>query len=190
MASNFANFLGSGVSPRPLGTAFSTIVPYKAFPAKDREMVIAAASEKLWQGFCEAVGKPEWANDARFATNPLRVENRDVLEPMIDAVLREKTAAEWGVLLAAKGVPSSPVRTLDEVVADPQAQVREMFPLVEHPLAGAVRVTGTPVKFSETPGEVERAAPLLGQHTREALERLLGVSADALDALAARGVVK
>ncbi|MBI4908029.1 MAG: CoA transferase [Acidobacteria bacterium] len=190
MASNFANFLGSGVSPRPLGTAFSTIVPYKAFPAKDREMVIAAASEKLWQGFCEAVEHPEWAADPRFATNPLRVKNREMLEPMIDEVLQTRTAGEWGRLLAAQGVPSSPVRTLDEVIHDPQAQVREMFPVVEHPTAGPVVVTGAPIKFSETPGQVERAAPLPGQHTREALMHLLGLDAAAIDSLIARGVVK
>ncbi|MFN7934275.1 MAG: CoA transferase [Bryobacteraceae bacterium] len=190
MGSNYANLLGSGVVPKPLGTAFATIVPYAAFPAKDREIAIAVASEKLWGTFCQAIGKPEWTNDPRFRTNPLRVANRGELEPMIVEVFRTRTAAEWTEHFKKTGIPCTPVRTLDEVAADPQAEAREMFPVVEHPRAGAVKVTGAPVKFSETPGKIESAAPLLGQHTRQALSGLLDLTTAEVDALAGEGVLK
>lgn len=190
MASNYANLLGSGVVPRPLGTAFATIVPYAAFPTKDREIAIAVASEKLWAAFCQSIGRPEWTSDPRFCTNPLRVANRGVLEPMIVDVFRTRTAAEWTEHFQATGIPCTPVRTLDEVAADPQAEARAMFPVVEHPAAGAVKVTGAPVKLSQTPGAIESAAPLLGQHTRQALQTLLSISDQELESLIREGVVK
>jgi crotonobetainyl-CoA:carnitine CoA-transferase CaiB-like acyl-CoA transferase len=189
MASNFAYYFGSGAIPRPLGTAFATIVPYACFPASDREIAIAAASEKLWVAFCGAVGRPELAADARFATNALRVANRDKLEPMVVEILRARTAAEWVSIFREAGVPCAPVRNLEEVFADRQTEVREMFPTVEHPTAGPVRVTGAPVKMGATPGAVRSAAPLPAQHTREALRDVLGLSDGAIDDLIARKIV-
>lgn len=189
MASNYANMLGSGVVPKPLGTAFATIVPYAAFPTKDREIAIAVASEKLWAAFSKAIGKPEWTRDPRFETNPLRVANRAQLEPMIVEILRTRTAAEWTATFDAAGVPCTPVRTLDEVAADPQTEARGMFPTVNHPTAGEVRVTGAPIKFSETPGRIESAAPLLGQHTAETLSELLSLTEAEIQDLAASGII-
>ncbi|MCC6365295.1 MAG: CoA transferase [Bryobacterales bacterium] len=183
MASSFAYYLGSGIIPRPLGTAFATIVPYAAFPAKDREIAIAVASERLWEAFCEAVEKPEWAADERFATNSLRVKHRGVLEPAIVEVFRQRTAEEWTEIFRQRGIPCTPVRNLKEVVEDPQAAARGMFPAVTHPAAGEVRVTGVPVKLSEMPGSVESAAPLVGQHTRETLRVLLGMKDSEIDEL-------
>jgi len=190
MASNYANLLGSGVVPKPLGTAFATIVPYAAFPTKDREIAIAVASEKLWAAFCQSIGKPEWTADPRFCTNPLRVANRGVLEPMIVEVFHTRTATEWTAHFKATGIPCTPVRTLEEVAADPQAEARAMFPVLEHPTAGAVKVTGAPVKLSQTPGSIVSAAPLLGQHTREALQGLLALSEAEMVELIREGVVK
>ena len=190
MASNYANLLGSGIVPKPLGTAFATIVPYAAFPTKDREIAIAVASEKLWGTFCQSIGKPEWTEDPRFATNPLRVANRGILEPMIVELFRTRTAAEWTAHFQSTGIPCTPVRTLDEVVDDPQAAARGMFPTVQHPTAGPIQVTGAPLKFSETPGGIESAAPLQAQHTRESLKALLSLGDAEIDALAAEGIVK
>lgn len=189
MTSNFANYFGSGVLPRPMGTAFSTIVPYRTFPTLDREIAVAVGSEKLWITFCSAIGHPALIADPDYATNQLRVKNRDVLEPMLSEIFRQDTAANWFRKFNAAGFPSSPVLTVDEVVNHPQAAVREMFPVVEHPTAGPIRVTGAPIKFSETPGEVCTAAPLIGQHTREVLSDLLKLSASDLDRLESAGVI-
>ncbi len=185
MASNYAQFLGSGVVPVPIGTGYTNIVPYRSFPTADEDIVIAVASPKLWQDFCAAIDRPQWIDDPRFATNPLRVRNRAELEPRIAEIFRGGTCASWIGKLTARGVPCTPVCTLAEVAANSQTSVREMFP----PVDGGC-VTGPPVKFSATPGFVPRRAPLLGQHTREALSDLLGLDAAKLDALAAEGVIK
>ncbi|MBM3734146.1 MAG: CoA transferase [Acidobacteria bacterium] len=189
MASNYAYMFGSGTVPTPLGTAFATIVPYACFPTADGEMAIAVASEKLWTLFCAAVEHPEWEHDPRFATNRDRVANRGILEPMVTEVLRYRTSTEWTGLFCKHGVPCAAVRNLRQVADDPHAAHREMFPVLGHPTAGPVRVTGVPIKFSETPGGIKSAAPVSGQHTREALAGLLGLGAERIGELARAGVI-
>ncbi len=189
MASGFANLFGSGVSPVPRGTAFGTIVPYACFPTQDRPIGIAVASEKLWQGFGPALGRPDLADDPRFRTNALRVENRSVLEPLIAEIFGNRPAAEWLEILDRHGVPCTLVNNLAEVAADPQPIGREMFPTVDHPVAGPTTVTGAPIKFSESGGRVRSPAPLHRQHTRSVLHELLGRSTADIDRLIDQGVV-
>jgi crotonobetainyl-CoA:carnitine CoA-transferase CaiB-like acyl-CoA transferase len=184
MASNYAFYFGSGVVPEPMGTRFATIVPYRGFPTKDREIVIAVASQKLWRTFCTAIGRSDLADHPDYVTNALRVENRRVLEPLITDIFRTRTSAEWSKIFAEFGIPCSPVRGLDEVVNDPQAAAREMFPQ-----AGDSRVTGPPVKLSGTPGAPKYPAPLLGADTRSTLAELLSLDETALDALAKAGAI-
>src|SRR5579872_2835778 len=188
MASVFANYLGAGVVPRPWGTAFSTIVPYRTFPTQDRELAIAVASDKLWMIFCETMGHPELIDHPDYSTNALRVKNRGVLEPMLAAIFKQDTAERWFQKLNTAGVPCSPVRTIDEVVNDPQSAVRGMFPQlanVERPL-----VTGLPVKLSATPGQVRSGPPGIGQHSREILKELLNLNPAKLDELESAGVIR
>ena len=189
MTSNFVNYLGSGVVPRPLGTAFASIVPYRTFPTLDREIAVAVGSEKLWRTFCEAIGRPDLTDHEDYATNPLRVKNRSVLEPMLSGVFMGDTAENWFRKLSAAGVPCSPVRSMDEVVKDPQAAVRGMFPTLDHTTAGPFTVTGPPIKLSETPARVSTAAPLLGEHTRQALAELLDLDPAELDKLESAEVI-
>lgn len=184
MASNYAFYFGSGVVPEPMGTRFATIVPYRGFPTKDREIVIAVASQKLWRTFCAAIGRSDLVDHPDYVTNALRVENRRVLEPLISDIFRTRTSAEWSRIFAEFGIPCSPVRGLDEVVNDPQAAAREMFPQ-----AGDSRVTGPPVKLSGTPGATKHPAPLLGADTRATLAELLNLDESALDNLAKTGVI-
>ncbi|MGA3201269.1 MAG: CoA transferase [Bryobacteraceae bacterium] len=185
MCSNYAFYFGSGTVPEPLGTRFATIVPYRGFPAKDREIVIAVASQKLWRQFCAALNRPDLADQPDYATNALRVENRGVLEPLLAEILRTRTAAEWAALFAENGIPCSPVRGLDEVAADPQSAARAMFPEV-----GATRITGPPVKLSATPGAVSNQAPKLGADTRATLAEVLHLDEAALDALTKSGAIQ
>ena len=189
MTSTFANYVGSGRLPRPMGTAFSNIVPYRTFPTQDRELAVAVGSEKLWGTFCQAIGHPELTDHPDYANNALRVKNRGVLEPMLTGIFLQDTAANWSRKFVAAGFPCSPVLTMDEVLHHPQAAAREMFPSVEHPSAGRVTVTGPPIKFSHTPGQVRSAAPLLGQHTREVLSDLLEMESAELDRLESAGVI-
>jgi crotonobetainyl-CoA:carnitine CoA-transferase CaiB-like acyl-CoA transferase len=189
MASVFANYLGSGIVPRPLGTTFSTIVPYRTFPTKDREVAMAVGSEKLWVSFCQAIGHPELTDHPDYRTNALRVKNRGVLEPMLADIFRSEDSEYWYQKLNAAGVPCSPVRTIDEVVNDPQSAVRQLFPQLQD-LEGKSLATGLPVKFSETPGEIRTGSPMLGQHTRDVLAELLGLAPAKLDELESAGVIR
>jgi len=188
MSSNYMSFLGSGTVPRPLGSGFPTVVPYRVFEAADRRFSIAVGSEKLWSAFCRVIGRPDLENRADFATNARRVENRHALEAILSAVFRERGAEEWIARLRAAGIPCSPVRNFGEVAADPQAALRNMFPTVDCS-AGPQRVTGPAVKLSATPARVGAPAPELGEHTAAVLSGMLGLDQPALHRLAAAGVI-
>jgi crotonobetainyl-CoA:carnitine CoA-transferase CaiB-like acyl-CoA transferase len=185
MASTFANFFGSGVVPGAMGTRFSTIVPYRGFPTADRDIVIAVASQKLWVDFCSAIERPDLASHPDYASNGLRVKNREVLEPLITSIFRTRPSAYWVEQFRKCGIPCAPEKTLDEVASDPQANARGMFPEFD-----GLNVTGPPVKFSATPGSVARRAPHLGEHSREILRELLGLDESAIANLESSGVVK
>jgi crotonobetainyl-CoA:carnitine CoA-transferase CaiB-like acyl-CoA transferase len=184
MSSNYMSYLGSGVVPRPMGTAFPTIVPYRVYPAQDREIAIAIGSERLWSVFCQSIGRPDLERHPDYCTNAQRIRNRAVLEPILDEVFRGRTGADWIDRLQAAGIPASLVRNFEEVVQHPQSAVREMFPTV-----GEHQVTGTPVKLSETPGGPTTRAPRLGEHSAQALGALLELDETTLHGLAARGII-
>ena len=189
MTSNYMSFLGSNKVPRPMGSAFPTVVPYRVFQTSDRALAVAVGSEKLWTAFCRALEIPEIEKLPEYETNAARIRDRASLEPLLAEVFRRRPVAEWLARLQAAGVPCSLVRNFREVVDDPQCEVREMFPVLDHPAAGRHQVTGTPVKLSATPGRVSRPAPLLGQHTRSALKEFFALDDSAVDDLVARGVV-
>ncbi|MBZ5626603.1 MAG: CoA transferase [Acidobacteriia bacterium] len=189
MTSNYVGYLGSGVIPRPMGTAFPTVVPYRVFHAQDRAIAIAVGSEKLWSAFCRAIGRPDLEKHPDYASNAERIRNRAVLEPLLDGVFSARPVAEWIERLQGAGVPASMVRNFQEVAEHPQSAVRQMFPVLDHVTAGPHRVTGSPVKLSQTPGGPGAPAPLLGEHTGWTLQELLGLDASSVSALAARGVI-
>lgn len=190
MASNYANFFGSGTTPRPWGTGFGTIVPYACYPTADREIALAVASEKLWRAFCQALDRPEWIDHERYRTNALRIAHRAELEPLIAEVLTTRTASEWIETFRTTGVPATLVNTLDDVANDPQSSEREMFPVVDHPTAGPIRVTGAPLKLSDTECTPLDPAPFHGQHTAGVLRDLLGLSPDDLERLTRQGTIR
>jgi len=183
MTSNYMSFLGSNVVPVPMGTSFPTVVPYRVYHASDRELAIAIGSEKLWTSFCEVLERPDLKKHPDYETNALRIENRQALEAQLAKVFGQKPAKEWISKLRAAGIPCSPVRNFAEVAEDPQCEERRMFPMMEHATAGTHRVTGTPVKLSDTPGHPGLPAPLLGEHTRGVLRELFALDDVAIDDL-------
>jgi crotonobetainyl-CoA:carnitine CoA-transferase CaiB-like acyl-CoA transferase len=132
---------------------------------------------------------PEIAKNPDYASNAKRIQNRVALEGLLAAVFVERPVKEWLERLQAAGIPCSLVRNFEEVANDPQCELREMFPTVVHAAAGPHRVTGTPVKLSETPGGPGLAAPLKGEHNREVLKEYFGLDDQALDDLKARRVI-
>jgi crotonobetainyl-CoA:carnitine CoA-transferase CaiB-like acyl-CoA transferase len=189
MSSNYMSYLGSGRVPGPLGSSFPTVVPYRVFHASDRVFSVAVGSEKLWATFCQAIGRPELQSHNDYATNALRIQNRHALEAILQGIFQCRTAAEWIGTLMSVGVPCSLVRTFAEVVEHPQSAVRQMFPWMEHPTAGHHRVTGSPIKMSETPGAPSAAAPVLGRDTVSVLTEVLGFDSKKIDELIAKGII-
>jgi crotonobetainyl-CoA:carnitine CoA-transferase CaiB-like acyl-CoA transferase len=189
MSSNLMSYLGSGKVPKPLGSGFPTVVPYRVFQAEDRSFSIAIGSEKLWAAFCQLIERPDLVAHPDFATNSKRVTHRKALEAILVSIFRGRSASEWIEKMAAAGIPCSPVRNFEEVVAHPQTEVRRMFPTIDSPVAGPHRVTGTPIKLSETAGRLGGPAPALGQHTAAVLAELLELDGKALEALVKNGII-
>ncbi|HEY0748488.1 MAG TPA: CoA transferase [Steroidobacteraceae bacterium] len=174
MLPSFARYLASGLVPKPMGTLFEGIVPYRNFVCADREITVAVASDKLWKSFCEAIGRADLADNSDYKTNPLRVKNRAVLEPILEAMFLSRPAKLWVELLSKFGVPATVVRNLKEVIEDEQTSARNMTPTVQHPVAGPIRVLGVPVQLSDTPGRISTASPLLGADSAAVLKSIEG----------------
>jgi crotonobetainyl-CoA:carnitine CoA-transferase CaiB-like acyl-CoA transferase len=184
-----AIYFSTGEAPRRMGNRHPTIVPYETYTASDGDFVVAVGNDGLWRSFCAALGVREIADDPRFSTNQARVSHYDALRPLLAAPLARRTRSEWIGVLKRAGVPCGSVRDVGEVLLDPQLDAREMIATVEHSLAGAVRVLGVPVKLSVTPGAVRTAPPALGEHTRQILERDIGLTAGEIDELRSAGAI-
>ncbi|HZZ94491.1 MAG TPA: CaiB/BaiF CoA-transferase family protein [Usitatibacter sp.] len=189
LANLSSSFFVSGQAPKRMGNAHQNIVPYHVFRAADGFLIVAVGNDTQFAAFCKVAGRPEWATDARFATNPARVRHRDLLVGLIGERLRERPAREWLAALEPSGVPCGPINDLGQVFEDPQVRHRGMQVRAPHPAAGEVRMVANPMKFSATPIRHDTAPPLLGQHTREVLGSVLGLDAARIDALQSEGVI-
>ncbi|MGH9061185.1 MAG: CaiB/BaiF CoA transferase family protein, partial [Acidimicrobiales bacterium] len=172
----------TGENPRRYGSAHPTIAPYQAFTTEDGYVMVAVGNDGLWRRFAPTVGLGELADDERFRTNPLRVEHRDALIPLIEKAMSARPTGEWVRLLDEVGVPVGPIQTVEEVLHDPQVLARGMISQLEHPTAGTLWTIGCPVRLSATPPAVRTPPPLLGQHTDDVLAEL-GFSAATIAAL-------
>jgi glutaryl-CoA transferase len=190
MATMSHNYLVTGTPPGRIGNAHQNIVPYNVFACEDGHLILAVGNDSQFAKFCAIAGKPEWAADPRFAKNADRVRNRDVLVPLIAAVVETRTRKAWLDALEPLGIPSGPINRMDQVFADPQIIARGMRKDLRHPLAGTVPQVRTPLEFSATPLGYDRPPPLLGEHTAAVLRERLGMSDDAIAALAARDVIQ
>jgi len=189
LANVASNYLVGRTEPRRLGNAHPNIAPYEAFRARDRWFVLAAGNERLWRMLCDTIDRPGLKDDPRFATNGARVSNRADLVAELGEVFATRSAGEWLTDLQEAGIPCGPINAVPDVFAHPQVQARGMALEAEHPTAGPVRFTGFPYKLSQTPAEVRRPPPLLGQHTEEVLTGLLGYSAKQAVALREREII-
>ncbi len=181
--------LATGESPGPMGSRHPLNGPYQAFEASDGYINVGASNNKMYPQLCEILGCPELARDPRFLTGRDRMGNLDALIDLLNARFRQNTIAHWLERLEAAGIPCGPVLSINEMLVHPQTRARDMVVAVDHPIAGRVETIGLPAKFSETPTEIARPAPLYGQHTREVL-RESGFSTAEIDALFAEGAAK
>jgi len=183
------NYFATGKPPSRIGNLHPNIVPYQPFRTADGEVIIACGNDNLYRKFCEAAGCAELANDARFATNGKRVENRAELTRLLQGIFAQRPTQEWLDLLEAAGVPNGPINDVARVFEEPQVKARGVRVELDHPAAGKLPTVASPMRFSGTPLEHRLAPPLLGQHTEEILRERLGRSAAQIAALRAEGVI-
>lgn len=185
---HLTSFFATGKVPVRRGAGSQLSVPYQAFQAKDDWVVVAAFTERMWQGVCRAIDHPEWADDERFSVSERRAANRTTLIPMLEAEFAKRTVAEWVERLTGEGVPCTSVNSIDKVVVDEQVLKRDMIVETEHPTAGKIRMAGLPVKLSDTPGSVRTPPPMLGEHSRGIL-RQAGFGDDEIESMLAAGII-
>jgi crotonobetainyl-CoA:carnitine CoA-transferase CaiB-like acyl-CoA transferase len=183
-----ANYLVTGVAPQRAGNAHQNIVPYQVFEVADGHLILAVGNDGQFAKFCEVAGRPELPRDERFARNAARVRHRAILVPLLAAVMKTRSRADWLVTLEAAKVPCGPINDLADVFADPQVRERGMTVRLPHPLAGELNLVASPMKLSQTPVRYRNAPPLLGEHTQEVL-RELGMQPVELEVLRGSGAI-
>ncbi|WP_322981882.1 CaiB/BaiF CoA-transferase family protein [Pseudomonas sp. C11] len=189
LANQAMNYLATGVSPKRLGNAHPNIVPYQDFPSADGNFILAVGNDGQFRKFCEVAGIAGLADDPRYATNKARVANRAELIPQLRQVTVFKTTAQWVELLEQAGVPCGPINDLQQVFADPQVLARGLRLDLPNGLGSDTPQVASPLRLSATPVVYRSAPPLLGEHTDALLQRLLGVSEEAIVELRTAGVI-
>jgi formyl-CoA transferase len=195
LANQAAGFLNTGKVPQRQGNSHPSLSPYQDFPTKDGSMLLAIGNDGQFSRFSHAVGKPEWATDARFATMGERNANRGALIPAMEEVTRTRTTAEWITLLEDKAVPCGPINDIGQAFADAQVQARALVvnqavaPVNQAQAAiNNIATVASPMRLMDTPPVLHRPPPGLGEHTDEVL-RGMGLDAGAIAQLRADGVV-
>jgi formyl-CoA transferase len=185
-----SNYLVSGELPKRYGNAHPNIVPYQPFLTRDNTYIaLAVGNDQQWQKFCQLAGLDDLAHDPRFTTNPERVKNRDTLIPLVARAMLKRPADEWLAELGKLRIPCGPINTFDKVFSDPQLLFRGMLAEVPHPTAGTVKMVASPMKLSQTPCDIKRHPPLLGEHTEELLQARFGLSTAEIESLRQNGVI-
>ena len=172
MANMNTAYLNSGTVPGRAGNAHVSIVPYQVFACADGHLILAVGNDLQFRRFCEAAGCAGLADDARFATNPARVKNRDVLVPLLEAILMGRGKHQWIAQLEAVDVPCGPIDNIAEVFENPQVQARGMKIALPHALAGHVTLVANPMRMSATPPRYDLPPPMLDEHREEILALL------------------
>jgi len=184
-----ANFFANGTPPKRLGAAHPNLVPYQAFMCQDNKYLnLAVGSERIWDRFCEGMGMPELRENPDYKTNIERAQNRAAIVPYLQEIFIKQPVAHWVEKLQAVSVPCGPINNLEDVFSDPQLLSREMFVEMTHPTLGKIKQTGLPLKFSRTPGGLDRPPPLLGEHNQEVLQEI-GFSATEIEELQTQDVI-
>ncbi len=189
LANQAMNYLVSGESPGRLGNAHPNIVPYQTLTTADGHIILAIGNDEQFRRFGVVANQPELSMDKRFLTNADRVHNREILLPILQDILKQRSSSEWIQILNKSKIPCGPINNLQEVFSDPQTLAREMLIDLEHPVVGTVPLVGNPIKFSASPVVYDRAPPLLGDCNDEILGDLLGLDESACAELLEGGII-
>jgi crotonobetainyl-CoA:carnitine CoA-transferase CaiB-like acyl-CoA transferase len=189
LANQGMNYLATGENPPRLGNQHPNIAPYQEFPTKDGYIILAVGNDPTFERFCKAFSQEALLADPRFATNPIRVQNRQLVTDTLTPVMKSKTTAEWIDALEALKIGCGPINTLEQVFADPHVKAREMVVEMAHGSGETVQVIANPVKLSATPPSYRSAPPVLGEHTNAVLTDVLKMSAAEIAALKEKGIL-
>ncbi len=162
-----ARYQATGEDPDPIGNRHPTITPFTMLNTKDNFIVVAIGNEKLWEIFCETIGKTDLMEDDRFIDNRSRTDNFKELEEIINSLFITKTTDEWMEILDAQGIPCSPVNKISDVLENEQVKARQIIEEIDHPTLDKVLAPSLPIKFSKTPSGIRKPAPTLGENNWE-----------------------
>ena len=166
-------FFANGTPPKRMGAAHPTLVPYQAFMCQDGKYInVAVGSDRIWERFCRGINREDLKDHPDYANNGDRVRNRGAMVSMLQEYFLTRPVADWVKDLQAVNVPCGPINDLADVFADAQVLARNMYQEMPHPTLGSIKQTGLPIKFSATPGGLDRHPPLLGEHNQEVLTSL------------------
>jgi len=175
--------------PKSLGSAHPSIAPFQSMATRDGWMVIAIGNDAIWKRFCLAIGREDLSQQPQFKTNPLRSRNRRALAEILATEMVKRTTHAWCKILERESIPHSPINNIRQVCEDPCIRHRNMLVEIGQPQMGRIKIAGSPLRLSETPGEVYAPAPLLGQHTAEILKDLLSYTGENVKRLQDEGVI-
>lgn len=167
----------------------ASIVPYKAFPTKDGDILFGGGNDRLFGVLCDGLGEPQWKDDARYKTNADRVAHRQELEGKIEDVTRRKTTQEWLEVFEGRGMPYAAINDVQGALNHEHTKARNMVVEVKHETCGTIKMVNTPIKMSETQPTIRSAPPTLGEHTDEVLLEHLGLSQSEVSKLKASGAI-
>jgi formyl-CoA transferase len=183
------NYLVTGQAPQRHGNAHPNIVPYEAFQTADGYLALGVGNDRQYQRLCGVLGRPDLWADERFQTNPSRVDHRQALVPLLQAVFITRPTGEWISALSEVGIPVGPINDIPAALKHPQAQARQMVQQIDRPSGVAVPLVGPVAKFSETPAKIYAPPPRLGEHSRQILAEDLGLLPEEIEMLLREGVI-
>ncbi len=189
MTNVVSDYLVAGTPPKRWGNGHPDLAPYAAYQAADGWLTVGVATEPQWQRFCDIIERPDLKNDVRFATNPVRLENREALDAAAGAEFGKASKQVWLDKLQQGGVPCAPINTIPEIIADPHVEAIGMVQTVAHPTLSQVRMIRSPLSVEGQHLPINRAPPTLGQHTNEILSGLLGMADNDIERLRRAGAV-
>ncbi len=179
----------TGEDPQPRGSEHPNLVPYGSFPALDGSIIIACLMNSVWERICQALGQPDWVRDPRFDTIEKRRDNRSLVNEVICEFTRRKTVAQLVELFTEYNVPHAPILGIQAALSQPQAVAREMVVETDHAVLGKIPIVNRAIKFPGAEQPVPDAPPVLGQHTDEILQRILGLTPERIAQLRASKVI-
>jgi succinate--hydroxymethylglutarate CoA-transferase len=184
-----ASYLAAGRNAGRFGNGHPSIVPYTSYQTADAMLALGVGNERQFARLADVLGHPEWAKDARFASNGARVENRAAIDGLISEALSHDKADAWLAKLKAAGIPCGKINSVAQALDDPQTAARQMTETIDHPTVGSLKMLGIPFKFSDTACSVRRPPPTLGQHSEEILSGELGLDDKAIADLRRQKVI-